>query len=593
MAGESKVVPYVPASAPFSAEQRAWLNGYLAGLFSYASGEVSRAESALQPSASQLPLLVLYGSQTGTAEALAKKIGQEAVKHGYQARALEMSRYAELNLQTESRLLVVTSTWGDGDPPDNATAFWNFLCGQTGTLPNLNFAVLGLGDRNYPSFCGAAKKFDERFEQLGACRICARAECDVDYETSARVWLESFWSALKGPGVPQSSPIVEAMVESEPGLAKKTYSRSNPFKAVVLANRNLNANGSAKETRHLEFSLEGSDLTYEPGDALGVVPANCPDLVGKIIAALGCDGEEAVPDSCGNETSLRNALLKHYQITAAPMGLLEEIANRSQNPELMRLLNPANKTELDAFLNGRDVLDLLEVYRLTSPIEFVALLRKLQPRLYSISSSLKAHPNEVHITVGALRYESHGRARKGVCSIFLAERLSPGATVPIYFQPSHGFKLPADPGIPIIMVGPGTGIAPFRAFLEERQGVGASGKNWLFFGDQHAADDFLYREELEAMQKGGYLTRLETAFSRDQSAKLYVQHRMLEHARELCDWIEEGAHFYVCGDARRMARDVDAALHEVIARGLGKSADAAAEYVTGLKTAKRYQRDVY
>ncbi len=314
-----------------------------------------------------------------------------------------------------------------------------------------------------------------------------------------------------------------------------------------------------------------------------------------IVAALGCDGEEAVKAPDGTETSLRNALIRYYVVTQPSMVLLEAVADRAQSAELKGLLAPENKAALEKHLHGRDVLDFLLAHPLArfTPDEFIALLRKLSPRLYSIASSLKAHPGEVHLCVGIVRFASHGRTRKGVCSTFLADRVDGQAPVPVFTQVSHGFRLPAGSDTPMIMIGPGTGIAPFRAFLEERRVAGAIGKNWLFFGDQKRATDFLYRDELETMFKDGVLTRLDLAFSRDQEEKIYVQHRMLEHARELFAWLEAGAHFYVCGDAKRMARDVDAALHEVIQRAGGRSPEQAAEYVAALKSTKRYQRDVY
>jgi sulfite reductase (NADPH) flavoprotein alpha-component len=363
----------------------------------------------------------------------------------------------------------------------------------------------------------------------------------------------------------------------------------------LITNRKLNAPGSAKDTRHFEIALEGSDLAYEVGDALGVIPQNCPALVDEIIRALGCDGEEAVAAPSGKETSLRSALLRCYQITKPGSSFLQSVAEKADDAELKSLLEPGLKAELDKFLYGREVIDLLlrcSAARFT-PKEFIGLLAKLQPRLYSISSSPKAHPGEVHLTVAAVRYESHSRARKGVCSTFLADRVDAETSVPVFVQTSHGFRLPSDGDRPVVMIGPGTGIAPFRAFLEERRSVGATGKNWLFFGDQQKKCDFLYQEQLEAMLAEGSLTRLELAFSRDQTEKIYVQTRMLEQAVELWRWLEDGAHLYVCGDAKRMAKDVDAALHEVVRKAGGKSADEARDYVARLKSDKRYQRDVY
>ncbi len=370
---------------------------------------------------------------------------------------------------------------------------------------------------------------------------------------------------------------------------KSAYSRSHPFPATVLIVRNLNGAGSAKEVNHVEFSLEDSDLVYAAGDALGVYPRNCPALVNDVLAALNCDGEEAVPSPAG-ALPLRRALTECYDLG-------------KPTSELLALLAPVGAAlRRDESAESRDkpaptphhVIDVL----LAAPAKpavtaFVRALKKLQPRLYSISSSPKAHPGRVHLTVGAVRYEQVSRLRKGVCSTFLPERAVGAGQVGIFVHANPSFRPPPDPGTPMIMVGPGTGIAPFRAFLEERQATGAKGKNWLFFGDQRAATDFLYADELRALQAAGVLTRLDLAFSRDQPEKIYVQHRMLEHAAELHAWLEAGAHFYVCGDAARMAKDVDAALHRVIETAGGKSPEDAAAYVQALKTAKRYQRDVY
>jgi sulfite reductase (NADPH) flavoprotein alpha-component len=597
------LIPYVPASAPFGPEQRAWLNGYLAGLFGNAeAGDASMPGTAGGTAASLRPLLILYGSQTGTAEGLAMKLASEAASHGYQARVLEMNAHRALDLPSEPLLVIVTSTWGDGDPPDNAVEFWNYLHAEPlPRLERLSFSVLALGDKNYADFCGAGRKFDLRLEQLGARRIQPREDCDTDYEAAARRWMDGFWSALKneraGSEPANATGTTAAQPEAKQAWAEvpAAYSRTNPFPARLIGNRRLNGVGSPKDTRHIEIALENSGLTYEPGDALGVMPSNCPALVADILKALRCDGEEAVPDPQGRETSLRAALRQGYQITQIPPAFFRLVAERSGAGSLLELLDPARKEELDQFLSGREIIDLL-LSRLElkiDPAEFVGCLRKLQPRLYSICSSQKAHPQEVHLTVGVVRYEARERERKGVCSTFLAERVDEAVRVPIFFQKSHGFRLPADGGTSIIMVGPGTGIAPFRAFLEERRMTGAKGRAWLFFGDQRREHDFLYREELESFQADHTLTRLDTAFSRDQSEKVYVQDRMRESSDELWEWLEEGAHFYVCGDAKRMARDVEAALIEIIRKSGGKTAEQAAEYLAGLKAEKRYQRDVY
>jgi sulfite reductase (NADPH) flavoprotein alpha-component len=358
----------------------------------------------------------------------------------------------------------------------------------------------------------------------------------------------------------------------------------------------LNREGSAKDTRHFEIALGDSGLEYEVGDALGVLPTNCPVLLEELLALLGFKGEEPVPDSAGKIMPLWDALLRSYVITAPSGPFVREAASRSGNSDLLGLFALERKEELDTWLRGRDLVDVLRACPSArfEPAEFVGMLRKLQPRLYSISSSPKAHSGEVHLTVSAVRYEAYGRTKRGVASCWLAERVVCEQTpVPVFIQKSHGFRLPADGTTPIIMVGPGTGIAPFRAFLEDRQVAGATGRNWLFFGDQQRACDFLYQEELNAWRERGHLRRLDLAFSRDQKEKVYVQDRMREQSRELFEWLEAGAHFYVCGDARRMAKDVDAALHKIVEASGGRTPDQAAEYVASLKSAGRYQRDVY
>lgn len=552
---DMNMVPYIPENSPFTPEQRAWLNGFFAGVYSRTAAPLAAAAVATQP---LTPLTVLFGSQTGTAEGLARKVAAEAGKHGFAASLVDMAEYPREQLKNEQALLVVASTYGDGEPPDNAKNFWEFLRnGGAPRLENLSYSVLALGDTNYAKFCEFGKSVDTRLEQLGARRVLPRVDCDVDFDEGFRRWLG---------GVMASFGASVGVAPATPAEVPAGHSRSNPFPARLLTNRKLNGPGSDKDTRHFEISLEGSSLTYEVGDALGVQPMNCPELVDEILGLLGSTDE-----------ALRESLIKDREITRIPTALLEAAGVPN------------------TYADGRDVLDLLTDYPAArlEPAKFVGLLKKLPHRLYSISSSPKAHPGEVHLTVAAVRYESQNRKRKGVCSTFLADRVGVDATVPVFVHTNKNFRPPVDPASPMIMVGPGTGIAPFRAFLEERRAMGTSGKNWLFFGDQHAASDFLYRDELEEMKADGLLTRLDTAFSRDQAAKVYVQHRMLENSRELFAWLEEGACFYVCGDAKRMARDVDAALHKVIETAGSRSAEQAAEYVAKLQAGKRYQRDVY
>ncbi len=591
-------IPFIPDNAPFTPEQRLWLNGYLAGLFTNAGNTPAVSAAPAEP---KPPLLLLFGSQTGTAEGVAKKTAKAAEARGFAPRMVCLDRFESVDLAKEERVLVITSTYGDGEPPDNAQGFWNWLSSDTAPrLEHTQFSVLALGDTNYPAFCEFGKKCDARLEALGARRMAPRVDCDVDYETPASAWTDGVFTALGGEidvtqrrkDAKEDAAAASDLCASAP--LREPYSRKNPFPARLIANRLLNTEGSGKEVRHFEISLADSGLEYEVGDALGVIPINCDELVTDVLAALGCDGEEAVKLSDGAETSLRLALAQHYDITRPSGDLLKAAAERgAAGGELASLLDPARRDDLKKWLWGREVIDVITgLPTKFSPAEFIALLKKLQPRLYSISSSPKAHAGEVHLTVGAVRYDSHGRVRKGVCSTFLADRAT-DAPVPVFVQPSHGFKLPADTNVPIIMVGPGTGIAPFRAFLQERRATNAPGKNWLFFGDQKRASDFLYRDQLEAWLADGHLTRLDLAFSRDQAEKIYVQQRMIEAGAELWSWLQSGAHFYVCGDASRMAKDVDAALHTIAETAGGLSKDAAAEYVGKLKSEKRYQRDVY
>ncbi len=571
-------VPSLPETAPFSSEQRAWLNGFLAGLF---SRQPDSAGAAAPASAVLTPLTILYASQTGTAESLAKKAAKEAGKRGFAPAVIDVASVSVDSLPSHSNLLFITSTYGDGEPPDGAKSLHAALASdEAPALGSVRYSVCALGDTNYTLFCQAGKDFDAYLEKHGAKRVLLRADCDTDYEKPFETWLHAALSALGAGTSPKagiSNPNPE--IPTEPA-----YSKSRPFLAPVLAVRTLNAPGSAKEVNHVEFDLSsaGEALAYEAGDALGVVPQNCPQLVADILSALGADGEEAVPAKSG-ELPLRRALTECFDLNKPTPVLLELLGLAGDTP--------APHHVIDALaLHASRISDLTSRISVTA---FASALKPIAPRLYSISSSPKAHPGQVHLTVGAVRYELGGRARKGACSTFLAERDLALGKVGVFVHSNKAFRPPSDPAAPMIMVGPGTGIAPFRAFLEERAATRAPGKNWLFFGDQKASTDFLYHDELSALRASGVLTRLDVAFSRDQTAKIYVQNRMLEHAAELWSWLEQGAHFYVCGDASRMAKDVDAALHQIVQGAGGKSAEAAAAYVQALKTAKRYQRDVY
>ncbi len=593
--------PLIPDTAPFTPEQRAWLNGFFAGVFSRAPA-VDGAHSAREASAPLTPLTILFGSQTGTAEGLAKKAAKEAGKRGFAATVLDMAQTDAARLAAEKNLLVITSTHGDGEPPDNAKALHATLKSQVADLKSeaglplarLRFSVCALGDTNYAQFCQCGKDFDAALEKLGAARVSARVDCDLDYEEPFTKWLDAALGALSGTGGASLLATAEPTVASKlaPPEAEPAYSRKNPFPAPVLAVRNLCAAGSAKEVNHVEFSLEGSGLAYAVGDALGVYPQNCPALVADVLTALGCDGEEAVTSPDGGSVPLRRALTELYDLGKPSAELLESVGAALRRESADGSGHQAPPTA--AITAPHQVIDvLLAAPTKPTPADFVRTLKKIQPRLYSISSSPRAHPGQVHLTVGAVRYEKDGRARKGACSAFLAERALAAGKVGVFMHSNNAFRPPPNGDTPMIMVGPGTGVAPFRAFLEERRATGATGRNWLFFGDQRAATDFLYREELLALKSSGILTRLDLAFSRDQPEKIYVQQRMLENATELHAWLEAGAHFYVCGDASRMARDVDDALHKVIETAGGKSPAEATAYVQALKAAKRYARDVY
>lgn len=595
-------IPFIPETAPFTTEQRAWLNGFLAGLLSPSPpGEAlpGQRNGISQPTGE--PLLVLYGSQTGTAEGLAKKLAKEAQSRGFGPKILPLNDCEPTLLGQASKAVIISSTWGDGDPPDNAVKFWSWLNAENAPqLGNLQFAVLGLGDRNYSDFCGASKKFDARFEALGAQRLIPRGECDVEYEAATKEWMAGLWEKLSPSAVGSQMSVTatngrQTIATDHQLLAtdNSAYGKSHPFPAHLIKNVLLNKPGSAKEVRHYELDLNGSGLTYEAGDALGVMPRNCPELVNHLLEWLSCKGEETI--GAGDLTvPLREALAQQFDITKPTRELLAAISRNVPDSELARLLAPDRAADLKQWLWGREVIDVLQILPAPmTPGELLPLLRKLSPRLYSIASSPKAHPGEVHLTVSAVRYESFGRGRKGVASTFLADRVGGSDCVRVYVQPSRGFKPPASGDTPMILVGPGTGIAPFRAFLEERQATGAKGRNWLFFGDRCRASDFLYEEQLAAWHRDGLLTRLDLAFSRDQAEKIYVQHRMLEHAAEIWSWLETGAHFYVCGDASRMAKDVEAALHTIIEKAGGKMTDEAKTYVETLRSEKRYQRDVY
>ncbi len=534
-------------------------------------------------------LHVLFGSQTGNSESLANDVAASAKSHGLLPVVKSMDEVDVNQLAKMEYLLIITSTYGEGAMPDNAEMLWEAASSSDAPrLENLNYSVLALGDTSYDLFCQAGIDWDNRLQELGAKRVFDRVDCDVDFEAPAEKWISEVV-----PLMAEGAETV-AVIDTTAQPAKSAYNRKNPFPAKMQVNRIVTALDSSKETRHYEISIAGSGLSYEAGDAMCVIPSNCPQLVADILQALGCSGDEEEPVN-GELMPFSEALRTHFEIKLPSKELLEEIGKRSGDQELNALLNAGDKDKLNDYLWGRDTLDLLLQFPSMefSAAEFLRLLKPLQHRAYSISSSGKKHPDSVHLTVASVRYDAHGRHHKGVCSTYLADLVGDTTDVRIFFTPNNNFRVPNDDSLPMIMVGPGTGIAPFRAFLQEREFRKSSGKNWLFFGDRNAATDFIYREEIEAMQASGLLTKLDLAFSRDQAEKIYVQDRMLENGAELFAWLEQGGYFFVCGDAYRMAKDVDQALLEVIRIHGNMSATEAVEYVNQLKKDKRYVRDVY
>ena len=571
----------LPDDAPFTAEQRAWLEDFLTKTL--AGVTIPNA-----PTGPAVPVTILWGSQTGNAEGLAKKLLKRLKKGNFEPRIVDMAAFDLATLPEEKNVLIITSTYGDGEPPDNAADLYNgILSDAAPKLEGVNFSVLALGDSNYPDFCKCGIDFDQRFEALGATRIVDRVDCDVEFDAEFKQWSEAIVEVL-APETLVMPGQGETLDQEESG-----YSKNRPFPSTILQNFNLNSGGE-KETHHVAFSLDGSDLSYEVGDALGLVPENDPAVVDEILSNLPFNTDCEVPLPNGKEGPLREALIKHYDIGTINKSTIVKWQPRSGSPMLRSLVEADSKEAFAEFCWGRDLIDLVIDHPadFSDGEDFVGILKKLQPRLYSIASSPNAHPGEVHLCVGIVRYESHGRKRGGICTTYLADRAA-GATPGVFVHSNKAFRLPESPDTPVIMCGPGTGIAPFRAFLEERKLQGAKGGNWLLFGNPHESSDFLYRDELEGYVEDGTLQRLDLAWSRDQKEKVYVQHLMLKAGEELWKWLQKGAAFYVCGDASRMAKDVDDALHAVISEHGGMSAEEAAEFVSQLKKDKRYQRDVY
>ncbi|WP_079476805.1 assimilatory sulfite reductase (NADPH) flavoprotein subunit [Marinococcus halophilus] len=589
--------------------QKIWLSGYLASQASAGAAPATAEAPAVQETPAQQAeqaetaskeVTILFGSQTGNGQMIAEDSSRRLKDHGYNVTVSSMDDFKTKNMKKIENLLVIVSTHGEGDPPDNALSFYEFLHGRKAPkLEDARFSVLALGDTSYEHFCQTGKDLDQRIENLGGTRLYPRVDCDVDFDDDAEEWIQGVLSSLnelQEETAQAAAAPAGAAAPTAPTAEQPAYSRTNPFRAEILENINLNGRGSAKETRHVELSLEGSGLTFEPGDSLGMFPENDPLLVDQLIREMDWNPEETVVlNKQGDIRSLREALLSHFEITVLTKPLLEKMSKLTNNEKLQELLETGQADELRTYLEGRDLLDLLKDYGpwQGGAADVVGNLRKIPPRLYSIASSPSANPDEVHLTVGAVRYDAHGRPRTGVCSGQCAERTEPGDTLPIYIQHNPNFKLPENPSAPVIMVGPGTGIAPFRSFVEEREEVEADGKSWLFFGDQHFRTDFLYQTEWQQWLEDGSLSKMDVAFSRDNEEKVYVQHRILENSGEVYQWLQDGAFLYICGDEKRMAHDVHEALVTVLENEGNMTHEEAEAYMLDLQQQKRYQRDVY
>ncbi len=567
-------------------QQLAWVSGYLYGLSQ--AGVQPVASAGAEVAAPGGSLTILYGSQTGNAKGVASAIKAQAEARGLPVTLTSMADYKPKQLKKESHLLVVVSTYGEGEPPESAVDLFEQLKkGKVGKLEGLKFAVLGLGDSSYEFFCQTGKDFDGFLAKAGAERIHELASLDVDYQDAAKTWGEQAVAAVAATlSAGAATASVAGSVQAAVGHSQ--YNKENPFPARLSVNQKITGRDSTKDIRHIEINLEESGITYQPGDALGIWFDNDADLVGEVLVLAGLTGDEATPHG-----SLREALTRHYELTRLHGGLITGLAEITDNAALKDLAG--DKAQVNALVTSAQVVDVLKRFPASlSADQLIALLRPLTPRLYSIASAQSEVEEEVHLTVGVVRYrQEDGTVRSGGASSYLADRLPEDAEVRVFVEHNDNFRLPANPDTPVIMVGPGTGIAPFRAFLQEREAQGAEGKNWLFFGNPHFTQDFLYQVEWQRYVKSGLLSKISLAFSRDQANKIYVQDRLREAGLELYQWLEAGAHFYVCGDANHMAKDVQEALLEVIAEHGHKSREEAEEYLSELRRAKRYQRDVY
>ena len=585
-------------TATLNKEQLAWVSGYLAGLSAQntePNQDVSIGE--ITTKVSPKALTILYGSRTGNSEGLAKKAKVLAIELGFEIKLKSMASYKIRDLQTEKNLLIIVSTHGEGVPPFSARELHEFIFGKRAPrLEGVNYAVLALGDSSYFKFCKTGKDFDEQLEVLGAKRLVPRIACDVEFEQPAEEWLKNTLNSFGGAAPKTTKAVPQFRMDlASQGIKKDkliTNSKKNPFLAPVFEKITLHGKGSKRQTLHLEINIEGAiGLEYEPGDAAGILPVNPAELIHEVLNITGLKVDDEV-DVKDRKTTLYDSLCRDFELSKITTDVVSRYLTFEPNDKLMKITQ--NTEKFKEYLEGRDIVDLFQDFpaKVTAD-DLIKLLRPLQPRYYSISSSPKAYPGELHLTVGVVNYENAGRNKRGTCSTFLSEVVVENEHVPIFIESNPGFRLPENDETPIIMVGAGTGIAPFRAFVQHRELSEKSGKSWLFFGNRNFETEFLYQTEWQDFLKTGVLTNMDVAFSRDGDKKVYVQDRLLEKASEVFEWLEEGAHFYICGDMKNMARHVQNTLVKIVENQGLMSKEHAQEYVDNLEKDRRLQLDVY